>query len=164
MKNTTKNTLLNFGLGMVVLAIAFFSVTGNVFQRLDPSIPTIAQETPQPVASPAPTTTQVKTPPKTTQTTTTSSPTTPATSTSTPSSSGYTLAQVTTHNSASSCWSAINNEVFDLTSWVNRHPGGKASILMICGKDGSALFNMQHGRSNRVNSILDGFKIGALKA
>lgn len=74
----------------------------------------------------------------------------------------FTLAQVATHNSATTCWSAINMVVYDLTGWVNSHPGGKAAILMICGKDGSPLFNMQHGGQNKPAQILAQFKIGIL--
>jgi hypothetical protein len=40
--------------------------------------------------------------------------------------------------------------------------GGRAAILMICGKDGSPLFNSQHSGSGRVANILATFKIGAL--
>lgn len=75
---------------------------------------------------------------------------------------GYVMADVQKHNSATTCWSVVNTTVYDLTSWVNAHPGGKAAILMICGKDGSALFNAQHGGSGKVANILAKFKIGAL--
>lgn len=88
--------------------------------------------------------------------------TTTTTITPKPTTGGYTLTQVATHNSANSCWSAVNGSVYDLTSWVNAHPGGKAAILMICGKDGSPLFNSQHGSSSKVANILAKYKIGTL--
>ncbi len=96
------------------------------------------------------------------KTTTTSTSTTTTTTTPKPTTGGYTLTQIATHNSASSCWSAINGSVYDLTSWVNAHPGGKAAILMICGKDGSPLFNTQHGSSGKIANILANYKIGTL--
>lgn len=74
--------------------------------------------------------------------------------------SGYSLAEISGHNSATSCWSAVNGSTYDLTSWVNQHPGGKAAILMICGKDGSPLFNTQHGNSKKVANVLIKYKIG----
>ncbi len=77
--------------------------------------------------------------------------------------SGYTLTQVGAHGSRSSCWSAINGNVYDLTSWVDSHPGGALTILTICGKDGSPFFNAQHGGKNKPANILAGFKIGVLK-
>lgn len=79
-----------------------------------------------------------------------------------PPQNGYTLTDVSSHNSASSCWSAINGKVYDLTAWVNSHPGGKPAILMICGKDGSPLFNTQHGGASRPQSILSDYFIGLL--
>jgi len=79
-----------------------------------------------------------------------------------PASGTYTLAQVATHTDASSCWSAINGGVYDLTSWVVQHPGGSEAILRICGTDGSTAFNNQHGSSRRVTAMLQQFKIGDL--
>ncbi len=76
--------------------------------------------------------------------------------------SQYTLAQVATHNDSSSCWSAINGFVYDLTSWISNHPGGEGAILSICGKDGSNAFNNQHGGQGRPENILETFKIGTL--
>ena len=82
--------------------------------------------------------------------------------TSTPA-TGLTMAQVTQHNSRSSCWAAINGNVYDLTSWIPNHPGGEAAILQLCGTDGSAKFNGQHGSDPRAKSVLAGFKIGTLQ-
>lgn len=78
------------------------------------------------------------------------------------SSGNITLAEVAKHNSWTSCWSAINGNVYDLTSWIPNHPGGEQNILVICGKDGSVAFNGQHSRSTRAQTILIGFKIGVL--
>ncbi len=81
---------------------------------------------------------------------------------STPVQTSFTLAEVATHNGASSCWSAINGKVYDLTSWINQHPGGPSHILNICGTDGSAAFNAQHGGQSRPASELVNFYIGTL--
>ncbi len=85
-----------------------------------------------------------------------------STPTTTSSATTYTLAQVATHANGTSCWTAINGGVYDVTSWINQHPGGPGAILSICGKDGSAAFNGQHGGQARPASELAGFKIGAL--
>lgn len=74
----------------------------------------------------------------------------------------YTLADVALHSNGASCWSAINGGVYDLTSWINQHPGGPQAILSICGIDGSAAFNDQHGGQSRPANELAGFKIGTL--
>ncbi len=75
----------------------------------------------------------------------------------------YTSTDVSSHNSKTSCWSIINGSVYDLSSWVPQHPGGERAILSICGVDGSASFNGQHGGSSKIASILAGFKIGVAK-
>jgi len=75
----------------------------------------------------------------------------------------YSLADVSSHNNAASCWTAINGGVYDLTSWVSQHPGGEGAILSICGVDGSAAFNDQHGGQRRPENILEKYKIGLLK-
>lgn len=74
----------------------------------------------------------------------------------------YTLVDVAQHNSASSCWSTINGGVYDLTSWISKHPGGQQAILSLCGTDGSAAFNAQHGGQRRPANELAGFQIGTL--
>lgn len=85
-----------------------------------------------------------------------------STSTATTTASSYTLAQVAQHSTAQSCWTAINGGVYNVTSWINQHPGGPEAILSICGKDGSAAFNGQHGGQARPASELASFKIGTL--
>ncbi|MEK9208741.1 MAG: cytochrome b5 domain-containing protein, partial [Patescibacteria group bacterium] len=74
----------------------------------------------------------------------------------------YTMAQVAAHNSRSSCWTAINGAVYDVTSFFNAHSGGAGTIEMLCGIDGSALYNGQHGGARKPANELAGFKIGVL--
>jgi cytochrome b involved in lipid metabolism len=75
---------------------------------------------------------------------------------------GIPLAEVATHNSRTSCWSAVNGSVYDLTSWIPNHPGGEQAILWMCGKDGSSGYNKQHGDSAKPARMLGGFKLGTL--
>ncbi len=89
-------------------------------------------------------------------------PSSSGTSTPTSTAKTFTLAQVATHNSEPDCYSAINGKVYDLTAWIHQHPGGDRAILSICGKDGSAAFNDQHGGQSRPENILSGFEIGIL--
>lgn len=84
------------------------------------------------------------------------------TSTESNTSSNFTLEQVATHNTEADCYSAINGKVYDLGSWVNKHPGGDRAILSICGKDGSSAFNGEHGGESKPETILAGFQIGIL--
>lgn len=74
----------------------------------------------------------------------------------------YTLDEVKQHNSATSCWAAIDGSVYDLTKWAGQHPGGQQRILNLCGKDASEEFRTQHGTKPRPNNALAGFKVGEL--
>lgn len=50
-----------------------------------------------------------------------------------------TAEEVQKHSTKSDCWTIINGKVYDVTGYVNRHPGGN-EILLACGKDGTSLF------------------------
>lgn len=73
----------------------------------------------------------------------------------------YTLSQVVENNNKGSCWTIIDNNVYDITSYVPRHPGGESEILQVCGRDGTSLFNKpSEHMSGGARNILDTFKIG----
>ena len=70
--------------------------------------------------------------------------------------------EVKKHNSAGDCWSIIDGNVYDLTNWVDSHPGGKERITAICGKDGTSSFLGKHSNSNSAKSQLNRFELGKL--
>ncbi len=74
----------------------------------------------------------------------------------------YTLAQVMTHKIRTDCWTTINGGVYNVTTWIDQHPGGAQAIIGLCGIDGSDAFNGQHGGQPRPATELAGFKIGTL--
>jgi len=76
--------------------------------------------------------------------------------------SGYTLAEVATHNSQSSCWAVVSGQVYDLTNWISKHPGGPQKILNICGTDATATFEGQHGGQEKPEATLATFLLGPL--
>lgn len=76
--------------------------------------------------------------------------------------STYTMAEVATRNSARDCWTVIDGEVYDLTSWIARHPGGEVPIESLCGVDGTAAFTAQHEGAARPIAQLDAFTVGSL--
>lgn len=75
----------------------------------------------------------------------------------------YSAEDVAEHNTSSDCWASINGGVYDLTSWISRHPGGERAIESLCGKDGSAAFNGQHGGGASQEAILAELKIGVMQ-
>lgn len=87
----------------------------------------------------------------------------PAASATTPSAKRYTMAQVKKHATPTDCWTAINGSVYNLTSWIARHPGGSGPIISLCGTDGSRSFSAQHGGDGRAAAELRSFRIGKLR-
>lgn len=74
----------------------------------------------------------------------------------------FTFTDIAAHKDASSCYSAISGNVYDLTAFVNMHPGGKDKILSICGTDGTEKFMNKHKGGNKFMAILARFKIGTV--
>jgi cytochrome b involved in lipid metabolism len=109
----------------------------------------------KPVTNPQ---TTVTTKPVVTTTTQTTITTTNTTSTE----KTYTLADISVHNSKTSCWTTVGGKVYDITSYVPRHPGGERNILKVCGKDGTSLFEDQHGGDSKPEKMLASLFIGNL--
>ncbi len=66
------------------------------------------------------------------------------------------------HKDATSCWTAVRNNVYDLTSFITEHPGGAKNILKLCGKDGTEAFEQKHGGRPKQEEELAGHEIGVL--
>jgi len=75
----------------------------------------------------------------------------------------YTMAKVKQNDSAASCWSAINGNVYNLTQWIKSHPGGASAIAGLCGTDGTASFNARHRGQASPTSTLAGYLLGPLE-
>jgi cytochrome b involved in lipid metabolism len=74
----------------------------------------------------------------------------------------FTMDEVKAANSEAKCYSTIGSGVYDLTAWINKHPGGSKGILAICGIDGTANFTKQHGGQAQAEAALASLKIGEL--
>jgi len=72
----------------------------------------------------------------------------------------FTAAEVARHNTAADLWIILDGKVYDVTSYVEEHPGGEA-ILRNAGRDSTKGF---HGPQHpgRVFDIIEDFCIGAL--
>jgi len=84
------------------------------------------------------------------------------TAAATPSTSGgsVTMAEVAQHNSPTDCWSSVNGNAYDLTSWIAQHPGGAEVIIHMCGTDGTSAFAAQHGGQGKPERALENLLIG----
>lgn len=76
---------------------------------------------------------------------------------------GIALAEVEENDSPDSCWAVIDGTVYDLTEWIDRHPGGPDRIEQLCGTDATDQFSQQHGGSQGPEGQLDQFEIGSLE-
>ena len=138
------------GKSAITVAVGEKEIPGEVVRGAVPVA------TPKPVDTPTPTASATPAP------VATPTPTPVVTPTPTPTVVGYTMAQVRANNTARSCWSAIDGFVYDLTRWINSHPGGSGAILFLCGTDGTNAFKSQHENQSRPAIRLDGYKLGPL--
>ena len=49
----------------------------------------------------------------------------------------YTREEVFQHSTKEDCWIVLHGEVYDVTSWINKHPGGAQLLLNHAGEDAS---------------------------
>jgi cytochrome b involved in lipid metabolism len=98
--------------------------------------------------------------------------TTPSAVTSAPSAAGspvvtLTSEEIAKHNKSTDCWLIINQNVYDVTTYMNQHPGNAGTILPYCGQDGTVAFDTK-GRpsgdthSSYANSLLADYLLGAI--
>jgi len=127
----------------ITIAVGDREVQGEVLRGPAPT-PAAAQPSPTPAA---PVATPTPSPTPTAEVTT---------------QAGYTMAKVKENNSAASCWSVINGNVYNLTQWINSHPGGPSVIRGLCGVDGTSSFNGKHRGDGGPASILTGYLLGPL--
>ena len=73
----------------------------------------------------------------------------------------YTWEQVAEHNAPPSVWSVYNGDVYDITMYINVHPGGKKILERVYGKDMTPLFNKFHGYI-KIANLIGPLKIGTV--
>lgn len=66
------------------------------------------------------------------------------------------------HNKPNDIWIALNNQVFNLTLYLDYHPGGEKQLMKGAGKDATDLFNNYHPWVNYHN-LVGKLQIGYLK-
>ena len=73
----------------------------------------------------------------------------------------YTIDEVSLHNTEFDAWIIIHQDVYDITEFLNEHPGGKHILMTVVGGDATEFFEELH------NPIIlkeygNNFKIGVL--
>lgn len=70
------------------------------------------------------------------------------------------------HANPASCWLLVNGKVYDVTPYIEAHPGGANEILPNCGTDASAAYASKGvkgvSHSAEAEAMLAGFLLGSL--
>ncbi len=72
----------------------------------------------------------------------------------------YDWNEIKLHNKKDDCWIVANNKVYDVTSLINKHPGGTNSIIKNAGKDCTRDYDF-HSKISR--KIWKKYQIGIIK-
>ncbi|VVA92513.1 unnamed protein product [Arabis nemorensis] len=73
----------------------------------------------------------------------------------------YSMEEAATHNKQDDCWVVIDGKVYDVTSYMDDHPGGDDVLLAATGKDATDDFE-DAGHSKSARKLLDKYFIGEL--
>jgi fatty acid desaturase/predicted heme/steroid binding protein len=72
----------------------------------------------------------------------------------------YTWEDISKHNSLKDCWIVVSGKVYDVTTWVPKHPGGDL-IRLAAGREATALVYSYHPPS--VFAVLPKYCVGEVK-
>ena len=71
----------------------------------------------------------------------------------------YTIKEVSRHNTEDDCWIIAKNNVYDVTKFINIHPGSKNAILKHAGQVCDIDFDFH---SKNAKKIWSKYKIGKI--
>eukprot|EP00561_Arcocellulus_cornucervis_P014747 CAMPEP_0185802400 /NCGR_PEP_ID=MMETSP1322-20130828/1982_1 /TAXON_ID=265543 /ORGANISM="Minutocellus polymorphus, Strain RCC2270" /LENGTH=136 /DNA_ID=CAMNT_0028498159 /DNA_START=68 /DNA_END=478 /DNA_ORIENTATION=- len=80
----------------------------------------------------------------------------------------YTMEEVSKHNTQEDCWLVIGNDstggpkVYDVSAYLDDHPGGAEVMLDVSGQDADEFFE-DIGHSNDAREELTKYLVGSLK-
>lgn len=71
------------------------------------------------------------------------------------------VSELKLHHTRTDCWTCINGKVFNITPYVDFHPGGVDEIMKCAGRDGTALFKKYHSWVNP-DRLLENCMVGVI--
>jgi len=74
----------------------------------------------------------------------------------------YTLKDVQKHNKENDAWIILHNNVYNITEWIPKHPGGPI-IKKYIGKDATQVFESIPHPSYVIKNVAKKYLIGKLK-
>lgn len=73
------------------------------------------------------------------------------------------LAELAKHGSPSDCWIAVKGQVWDVTEFLPRHPGGEKLLLSYAGRDATGAFLSVHALEVLAAQLAKGKRVGSLE-
>ncbi|NCN07587.1 hypothetical protein GW933_02730 [Candidatus Falkowbacteria bacterium] len=70
------------------------------------------------------------------------------------------FSEVSAHSSPDDCYLVINSKIYDLSSYIGKHPGGRDNITDNCGSEVTGVFASIH--SNFAWDLLSSYYVGDL--
>lgn len=69
--------------------------------------------------------------------------------------------EVAKYNDSKETWLIIHNNVYDVTAFLNEHPGGEEVLLELAGRDATESFE-DVGHSSDARQMMEPYKIGEI--
>lgn len=66
--------------------------------------------------------------------------------------------EISKHNIPGNCWIIVSNKIYNVTSYLNSHPGGTSAIIPYCGKDATEIYSPIH--SSYARDLLKNYYLG----
>lgn len=71
------------------------------------------------------------------------------------------MGEVKKHNTRDDAWTVIRGKIYNITPYLDYHPGGPEKLMMVAGKDGSSMFDKYHAWVN-VDALMQKTQVGVL--
>ena len=75
---------------------------------------------------------------------------------------GVSKEELAKHHTLEDCWVSLHGHVFNMTAYLNYHPGGKPELMRAAGGDATPLFMETHAWVN-VGYLLKNCHVGELR-
>lgn len=75
-----------------------------------------------------------------------------------------TMNEVQQRNTPEACWTVVDGIVYDMTTFIERHPAGASDIKDMCGKDATEDFQGEHQGQGEPEKWLETLRIGVVKS
>ncbi|HCC84406.1 MAG TPA: hypothetical protein DEP87_01880 [Candidatus Pacebacteria bacterium] len=76
------------------------------------------------------------------------------------------LTDLAKHSQPEDCWVALKGNVYNLSTFISKHPGGAKAIETNCGKDGTEVFETRYGKGPHQAAallVIAALKVGTLQ-